>query len=102
MSIKTSKGEKFSFISDNGLEAIAPTGADVYVHITDGGNGTHSAYAKIRKPSEVEGQPKQELGFHRGEAVVFPSNEPELFTKAHTAIKSQLEVLNPNVEFVID
>ena len=102
MSIKTSKGEKFSFISDNGLEAIAPTGADVYVHITDGGNGTHSAYAKIRKPSEAEGHPKQELGFHRGEVVTFPSNEPELFAKAHEAIKAQLEVLNPNVEFVID
>ena len=102
MSIKTSKGEKFSFISDNGLEAIAPTGADVYVHITDGGNGTHSAYAKIRKPSEVEGQPKQELGFHRGEAVVFPSNEPELFAKAHAAIKAQLVALNPSIEFIIN
>lgn len=98
MSIKTKSGNKFTFITDNGLEAVAPLESDIYVHITDNGNGTHSAYGKVRKPTE---NGKQELGFHRGEVPVFASNTADLFAKAHQALATQMADFNPNVEFEI-
>lgn len=98
MSIKTKSGNKFTFITDNGLEATAPENSDIYVHITDNGNGTHSAYGKVRKPSE---NGKVELGFHRGEVPLFASNTSDLFAKAHQALAAQMAELNPNVEFEI-
>jgi len=98
MSIKTKSGNKFAFITDNGLEATAPEGADIYVHITDNGNGTHSAYGKVRKPTESG---KVELGFHRGEIPTLASNTPDLFGKAHELLAAQFTALNPSVEFEV-
>lgn len=100
MSIQTKNGERIVFTIENGVEALAPLNCDVYVHITDNSNGTHSVHGKVRKP-KIEDRPKEELAFHRGKAIVFASNEPELFAKAHQAIKAQLEVLNPTLEFII-
>jgi hypothetical protein len=99
MSIKTKNGGKFTFITDDGLEAVAPLGSDIYVHITDNGNGTHSAYGKVRKATE---NGKQELGFHRGEIPTLPSNTADLFAKAHEALAAQFTALNPDVEFLIE
>ena len=91
MSIKTKSGVKFSFIADNGLETIAPIDSQIYVHVTDNGNGTHAINGKVIKEN-------QELGWVRTTETL-PSNTEKLLEAAHVIVTSELVKLNPKTIF---
>jgi hypothetical protein len=95
MSIVTKNGDKFSFISDNGLETIAPKDVKVYVHVTDNGNGTHAINGKVIK--ETEGG-ATELGWVRTTETL-PSDTEKLLVEAHVIVIAELVKLNTNVQF---
>jgi len=95
MSIVTKNGVKFSFIAENGLETIAPSDSEVYVHVTDSGNGTHLINGRVQKKNE---NGVQELGWVRtGESL--PSNTTDLLIAAEAIVISKLVELNPKVIF---
>lgn len=95
MSIVSKSGVKFSFIAENGLETIAPLDSEVYVHVTDGGNGTHSVNGRVQKKTETG---VQELGWVRTSESL-PSNTTDLLLAAEAIVISKLVELNPKVIF---
>jgi len=107
MSIKTKNGVKFSFIDDNGLEQVAPQDSDIYVHVTDNGNGAHEIHCKVRRIiMNGETAQKQEIGWHRvkdedGMITTLPSNTPNLLTEASILALASIREVNLGVEFTI-
>jgi hypothetical protein len=95
MSIVTKNGDKFSFISDNGLETIAPKDVKVYVHVTDNGNGTHAINGKVIKENEGS---TTELGWIRTTETL-PSNTEKILVEAHSIVIAELVKLNPKTIF---
>jgi hypothetical protein len=100
MSIVTKNGDKFSFISDNGLETIAPKDVKVYVHVTDNGNGTHAINGRVIRETVQDGVVVNttELGWIRTTETL-PSNTENLLVEAHVIVIAELVKLNPNIEF---
>lgn len=106
MSIKTLKNQKFSFIGDNGIEQVAPANSDIYVHVTDNGNGKHEVHGKVRK-EVVNGESvtMEEIGWHRvysedGSIASLPSNAPDLLGAATALVIASIKKVNPNIEFI--
>lgn len=96
MSIVPKNGVKFSFIAENGLETIAPEDSQVYVHVTDSGNGTHLINGRVQKKTESG---VQELGWIRTSESL-PSNTTDLLIAAEAIVMNKLKEINSlNIEF---
>lgn len=95
---------KFSFIQGNGIEAIAPTNTEIYVHFADNGKGKIEIHGKILKvdQEQTEEQPKitSEIGWVRT-GVELRADDKDLFTKGHEAIINKLLENNQEVIFQI-
>lgn len=87
----------FEFTLENGLVAKAPKGSQVYVHVTDNGNGTHAVNGKVVLTTE---NGASELGWIRTNETL-KSNTNELLAEASLLVKTELEQLNPGVTFLI-
>lgn len=95
---------KFSFIQGNGIEAIAPTNTEIYVHFADNGKGKIEVHGKILRidQEQTEEQPKitSEIGWIRP-GVELRADDSSLFTNGHEVVINKLKETNPEVVFSI-